>query len=111
MMGSTADIDLSIHIQRCMTKEEFKTFLDNFCRNNPHYRGAEVADVLTTLYDTDSHLEVTDAMYEAHRQEIAPYSLGLYSMTCYVAIYLRQGTEWPTIHSLMERFNPKKGDR
>jgi len=99
--------DITLHIQKCMTKKEREAFLNIFCMNNPHYRGAQVADVLSILHDTDSHVDTTDAMFEAHKEEILPYPVGLYSMCCYVAIYLCLGTEWNTIHSLMQRFNPK----
>lgn len=98
---------LSLHIDRAMTQAEREVFLETFCRSNPHYRGAHVADVLDVLYDTDSHVEKVDAMYEAHLNDIKECPRGLYSMCVFVAIYCQLGTEWDTIKKLMKRFNPK----
>lgn len=100
--------DLALHVEKCMTEQEKKLFLDSFCTNNPHYRGAQVADILSVLYDTDSHIEVTDnVMYEAHREEIQKYPRGLFSMCVYVAIYTKLGPEWEAIQHLLQRFNKK----
>lgn len=103
----TAVSDISLHIQKNMTPDERKLFIINFCGHNPHYRGAHVADILEILYDTDSHVEKTDAMYEAHKADIDQYQQGLYSMCVFVALYLGKGTEWETISGLMQRFNTK----
>lgn len=96
--------DLALRIDRLMTAEERRVFLNTFCSNNPHYRGAHVADILETLYDTDSHVEKTDAMYEAHKVEIDKYPRGLYSMSVFVAIYCQLGTDWEVIRDLLKRF-------
>jgi hypothetical protein len=99
--------DQALHIDRCMSPEERKLFLDTFCRNNPHYRGAHVADVLSALYDSDSEVGELDAMYKAHKAEIDKYPTGLYSMTVYVAIYTKVGTDWEVIRHLLQRFGKK----
>lgn len=100
--------DLALHIEVCMSPAEKKLFLDTFCANNPHYRGAHVSDILSMLYDTDSHIDKTDnVMYEAHRQEIEKYPRGLFSLCVFVAIYTKLGPEWEVIQHLLKRFNKK----
>ena len=48
-----------------MMPEECALALDRFVRVNPTWRGANWEDVLDVLLDTDSHIEVTDYIYEA----------------------------------------------
>jgi hypothetical protein len=100
-------VDISLQVERNMTTEERKLFLENFCAQNPHYRGAQVSDILSILCDTDAHLEVTDAMQEAHKEEVGKYPRGLYSMAVYVAIYCKMGTDWEIIRDLLQRFHKK----
>lgn len=95
--------DLALHVDHLMTSEERKMFLNTFCSQNSHYRGSHVADILELLYDTNSHVDKTDAMYEAHKEEIDKYPNGLYSMSIFVAIYCRLGTDWDVIQSLLKR--------
>jgi hypothetical protein len=99
--------DIALQVEHNMTQEERQLFLDTFCAQNPHYRGAHVADILSVLYDTDSHLDKTDAMYEAHKSDIEKFPRGLYSMAVFVAIYCRMGTDWEIIRDLLPRFNRK----
>jgi hypothetical protein len=96
--------DMALQVENSMTQAERAEFLHNFCSHNPHYRGAKVADILSILNDTDSHLDKTDAMQEAHKSEIEKYPRGLYSMSVFVAIYCKMGTDWEVIHSLLKRF-------
>lgn len=100
-------MDMALQVEHSLTEEEKLTFLDTFCTQNPHYKGAHVSDILSVLYDTDSHLDKTDAMYEAHKSDIDKYPKGLYSMTVFVAIYCRMGTDWEIIRDLLKRFNKK----
>ncbi len=97
--------DIALQVERNMTEEEKQLFLNTFCSQNPHYRGAHVSDILSILQDTDSHIETTDAMWEAHKADIEKYPRGLYAMVVYVAIYCKMGTDWEIIRDLLKRFN------
>ncbi len=95
--------DMALQVEHNMTQEEREEFLKTFCSHNPHYRGAKVADILSVLYETDSHIDKTDAMLEAHKTDIEKYPRGLYSMSVFVAIYCKMGTDWEVIRDLLKR--------
>jgi hypothetical protein len=60
----TRTVDWSLAIQRALTDEETKAFLDRWASLNPHWRGAQVADVLEVLWDSDSHLDLVEPRWE-----------------------------------------------
>jgi len=54
--------------------------LRNFTRVNPHWRGAQWSDVLDTLQDSDSNLEVTEPEYEYQEGKLDERSLSLVTL-------------------------------
>jgi hypothetical protein len=52
--------------------EASRLALLKFTELNPHWRGAHWDDCLDTLIDSDSHLELTEPLYEASKE--TPYS-------------------------------------
>ena len=64
-----------------MMPDENALALDRFTRVNPAFKGANWEDCLDVLVDSDSHLEVTEPMYEKIG---APYE----AMSSYVTITL-----------------------
>lgn len=73
-------------VERAMTLEEREQFLARFVGINPHYDGAHVADILDILNDSDSHLDVTEPLLEAHADEIGE-DVQLASLCTLAAIY------------------------
>lgn len=72
-----------------MSADERKMFLDRFTKANPHLRGAHVADVLSMLHDSDSHLEVTEPFYDGHPDA------GQLGSLCAIAVVYIYGTAEP----------------
>ena len=78
-------VDPSVLIENALTEGERLTFLDRFTGVNPHWKGAQVADVLTTLDDTDSHLGDIEGVVTHFRP--APEECVLYRMASYAVLY------------------------
>lgn len=51
-----------------LTRAERDAIVERFTNANPHYRGAEVGDVLEALADGDANLELREPFWEAHPQ-------------------------------------------
>jgi hypothetical protein len=49
-----------------LTPAERAEIVRRFTLANPHWRGAEAADILEALYDSDSNLDRTEPFFEAH---------------------------------------------
>jgi hypothetical protein len=49
--------------------------LAKFTEHNPHWRGAHWDDCLDTLMDSDSHLDLTEPLYEASKETQYPGKL------------------------------------
>jgi hypothetical protein len=62
-MSKTGDSFIELDVQVALPVES-DLALANFVAINPHYNGAQWADVLDILGDSDSHLEVTEPIYE-----------------------------------------------
>ncbi len=83
--------------------EETATALDRFTRENIHWKGAEIADVLDALADSDSYLDVVEPMHE--RAGVAVPEEGLLR-ACTLATVLIEGpavTTWERVEPLVVR--------
>ncbi|MCW2904117.1 MAG: hypothetical protein JWO67_6382 [Streptosporangiaceae bacterium] len=58
--------DPALAIARAMTDEQRRTIVERFTKLNPHWQGAEAADILDTLDQADSNLEETEPFWEAN---------------------------------------------
>lgn len=86
--------------QRLLTEGETSAFLARMAAENPHLRGAHVADFLDMLKDSDSYLPEIERAYEqqpaaATRARAFGSDLGL---LVYCAIYaLGDAERWPEL--------------
>ncbi len=56
--------DTYLTVQAALTYNECKLLFNRFT-DKPYWCGADVADVLAQLCDTDAHLDVIDSMHDA----------------------------------------------
>ena len=63
-MSKTGDSFIELDVQSALPVES-DLALANFVAINPHYNGAQWADVLDILGDADANLEVTEPVWEA----------------------------------------------
>lgn len=77
-------MNVYLAVDRALTADERRRFLDAFCRINPHWRGAHVADVLEALHERDSHLDVLERIGE----ELQPFNASLASAAILAGVYL-----------------------
>lgn len=56
-------IQAVLAVQKFMPSRSLNA-LAHFCETNPHYRGAQWADVLDVLLSSDAHCDLTEAIYE-----------------------------------------------
>ena len=76
-------IDPSLLIENALTEGERLTFLDRFTAINPHWRGAQVADVLVSLDDRDAHcgdIEGVVGHFRPVLEECVLYRLASYAV-------------------------------
>jgi hypothetical protein len=85
--------------ETALTSAERTAFLDRF---EPH-RGAHVADILDMLDDTDSNLDVIEAYYENHAQDVPEPNL--LSTATYLCLYLGDvhSLTWDKVKAMIER--------
>lgn len=56
--------DAALAVERAMTDEQRQRFLQHFFAANPSWRGAQVADVLSEMDNTDANLTVVERLLE-----------------------------------------------
>ena len=62
----TEDVDPALAITRALTQNQRETIVVRFTTVNPHWYGAEAADVLDALDQGDSDLATTEPFFEAN---------------------------------------------
>ena len=77
--------DPSLLIAQVLTEGERLAFLDRFTGFNPHWNGAQVADVLAALDDMDAHCGDIEGVV-SHFQPV-PEECVLYRMASYAVLY------------------------
>ncbi len=95
--------DPYLAVQRTLSIEETTEALGRFTRANPHWQGAEVADVLDTLADGDAYLDLVEAMHEL--ADVAVPEEGLLR-ACTLALVLIEGpaaVTWELVEPLVVR--------
>lgn len=73
---SEMDIDPVMAVTAALSQEQMETIVSRFTAVNPHWRGAEVADILDALDQGDSDLATTEPFFEAH-PEITGLGVGV----------------------------------
>ncbi len=95
--------DIYLAVQKTLSLEETTAALARFTSANPRWQGAEVADVLDTLADSDSYLDVVEPMHE--RAGVAVPEPGLLR-ACTLALVLIEGpgrVTWELVEPLVVR--------
>lgn len=90
-------------IERVLTEEEKKKFLDEFYKLNPHYRGAHVSDVLDELNDTDAHIAVIDDFFTTHEAELGDVFLTANAIRVCIYTHGLAGVNWENVSKLVTR--------
>lgn len=102
--------DKSLAVQDALTEDEQQKIVRGFVALNPHYQGAEVADILSELENADSHLDILEPMWDAHAIDIGKYPQGLFSMAGLAAVYLAdERPGWDEVKALMDRVVQHEG--
>jgi hypothetical protein len=88
-----------------LTSVERARFLKRFSLQD----GAQVADILDQLDNTDSDLPVIETMYENHRQDVP--EPGLLSAATYLCLYTTDvhSVTWDAVSAMVERIRPLLG--
>ena len=71
--------------------DECALALERFTRANPRWRGANWEDCLDMLLDSDSHLELTEPMYETYEGAFTALDIddnGALALVCPIAVTL-----------------------
>lgn len=103
--------DNFLRIEAAMAADERAAFLRNFTGVNPHWQGAQVADVLAELDNTDANLDFVEPMYEAHEGDTdRPELIGsavravLWSQGPFTSQQAAQeAVTWDRVHDLIRR--------
>lgn len=78
--------DTYLAVEAVLTDDEKERFLDLAYRANPHCRGAQIADLLDMMAETDCHLELTEPICERHR-DWPRQKLAVLDLCIFVAVY------------------------
>ena len=70
-----------LRTEKVMT-DDSRRALAAFVKVNPHYNGAHWADCLEVLVDSDSHLDITEPMYDLLSEVLSEEALSYLSMVC-----------------------------
>ena len=103
--------DPALAVQNVMTEKEKISFLANFIKINPHWRGAHVADVLDELANRDAHLAIIEPLAAEHGCEVG--KPGLFTAATLAIVYIDNlaYAEWPRVKELVDRVaTNEKGD-
>jgi hypothetical protein len=100
--------DVLLSIQNVLTDLEKTAFFFHIVSSNPQWKGAQVADVLDYILEHDEHLDVTEPMYEVHKQEVPEPRL--IAAATLVIFYVVKGANahnilrlWPAVLNLVMR--------
>ena len=85
-------------VGRALTAEQREEIVTRFTGLNPHWRGADVEDILDALADGDSDLAQTEPFYEEH-PEVAEIAGSPYA--CRALIWSGQGLTEENMRSLL----------
>lgn len=77
--------DMALAVQAAMRPLTEAAFLNRMIRMNPSWRGAQPADLLDALGQSDARLDIIEPLYEAHGSDVPEPHLLAYA--AYVAIY------------------------
>lgn len=80
--------DPVLAVQRAMTPDEQRDFLDRIYRTNPNMKGAHVADVLDIIYGSDGAIQWTEPFWEKYGESLTTDSEGDFELLAYVVIAL-----------------------
>lgn len=97
--------DAALAVANVLTAEERRRVLDAFTKTNPHWRGAEVADILAELDNADSHFHLTERMYDDYALDFSDdetQCLGHAARAVALAYgYNTVDSAWPRVEEIM----------
>jgi hypothetical protein len=95
--------DRFLAVQDALYPEQKEAVLNAFTTDNPNWRGAHVADILATLVDTDSYLDVTEPLFdeivfdERGTPRRPGSSIQEFVTPAIIALYLANGRKIPCV--------------
>lgn len=97
--------DIYLDVQAAMTPDERSTFLATFTTLNPHWDGADVADVLAELANADALLSLTEPAYEDHGDKVPESGLIGATVRAIAFAYPTQpiSAPWDKVEDLIRR--------
>lgn len=96
--------DPYLDMQARLSAAEQETFLFRFTQMNPVWKGADVADVLSSLDSADEHLDVVEPLFEKHRDEWQKNPIA-HRLATYCAIWVF-GPDWATWENVKRFVEP-----